>query len=145
MRLPIKEFITKHNVKTKFLMVGLWNTVFGYFVFIGFDYVFESFFSKRYIAYMSAAVLSNIIAIINAYVFHKFVTFKSRIKGIGIIFEFFRFSTTYLITFCLSLILLPFLAEIMNMTTRIAGAIVILCCTIISYLGHSKFSFKRNF
>lgn len=125
-------------------MVGLWNTIFGYLVFIGFYSLFAHVLSKPYAAYMSAAVLSNILAIINAYIFHKFITFKSEIKGIGIILEFFRFSTTYLVTFCLSLVLLPFFVEIMRMTPKIAAAFVILCCTVISYLGHSKFSFHHS-
>lgn len=125
-------------------MAGFWNTIFGYLLFIGFDSLFASLFSKRYVAYMSAIVLSNILAIINAYIFHKFITFKSKIKGIGIIFEFFKFSTTYLITFCLSLALLPLFVEIMKVTPKIAGALVILCCTGISYFGHTKFSFYAS-
>ena len=69
--------MARHYVKVNFLMVGLWNTIFGYLVFIGFDSLFTHFFSKQYVPYMSAAVLSNIIAIINAYIFHRYVTFKS--------------------------------------------------------------------
>lgn len=135
-------FMAKHQIKLRFLMVGIWNTFFGYLVFVGFDSLFTPFFSQRYVAYMSAAVFSNILAIINAYIFHKYVTFKSRIKGIGIIFEFFKFSTTYLITFCLSLLILPLFVEILNVTPKIAGALVIFCCTVISYVGHSKFTFR---
>ena len=123
-------------------MVGIWNTVFGYLVFIGFDLLFAPLFSQRYVAYMSAAVLSNILAIINAYIFHKYITFKSKIKGIGVLFEFLKFSTTYLVTFCLSLLILPLFVEILNVTPKIAGALVIFCCTVISYVGHSKFSFR---
>jgi putative flippase GtrA len=142
--IPRNGFVAKHHVKLKFLIVGFWNTIFGYLVFIGFDSLFTPLFSKPYAAYMSAAVLSNILAIINAYIFHKYITFKSEIKGIGVLFEFFRFSTTYLITFCLSLVLLPFFVEITHMTPKIAAAFVILCCTVISYLGHSRFSFRSK-
>ena len=137
------EFIAKYHVKIRFLVVGVWNTIFGYLVFVGFDILFTSFFTKRYVSYMSAAVLSNVLAIINAYIFHKYITFKSKIKGVGIIVEFLKFSTTYIVTFCLSLILLPFFVEVMNLDPKIAAAVVILCCTIISYLGHSRFSFHH--
>ena len=142
---PTAEFIARHQVKIKFFIVGGWNTIFGYLVFVYLDSLFESQFSKRYLAYMSAGVLSNILAIINAYISHKYITFKSKIKGTEIFFEFFRFSTTYLVTFCLSLALLPFFVEIMNVMPKIAGAIVILCCTVISYLGHSRFSFHHDY
>jgi len=140
-RFSMTEFIAKHHVKVKFLLVGIWNAIFGYLVFIFFNSFFAAYFPKRYIAYMSALILSNILAIINAYIFHKYVTFKSKIKGAGLLFEFLKFSTTYLVTFCLSLILLPLFVEIMKFTTQIAGALVILCCAVISYLGHSRFSF----
>lgn len=138
------EFMAKHQVKVRFLMVGAWNTLFGYLVFVCFDSLFAANFPKRYVAYMSAVILSNIMAIINAYIFHKYVTFKSDIKGMGILCEFLRFSTTYLVTFFLSLALLPLFVEIMNVTPKIAGALVIVCCTVISYLGHSRFSFHHN-
>ncbi len=94
---------------------------------------------------MGLVVGLNIIAIINAYIFHKYVTFESKIKGIGIIFEFIKFSLTYLVSFCLSLFLLPFFVEVMDIQPKIAGACVIfLCCTIISYLGHTRISFYKK-
>lgn len=139
-----RDVIKQHEVKLRFLIVGAWNTVFGYLVFIGFDAFFAGLFSKRYAAYMSAAVLSNILAITNAYIFHKYVTFKSDIRGIGIIFEFFRFSTTYLFTFILGLVLLPFFIEVMNLKPKVAGALLILVCIALSYFGHTRFSFRRR-
>ena len=137
------DVIKQHEVKIRFLIVGAWNTIFGYLVFIGFDAIFAGLFSKRYAAYMSAAVLSNILAITNAYIFHKYVTFRSTIKGKGIIFEFIRFSTTYLFTFALSLLLLPLVVEIGNLSPKVSGAVLIVLCTGVSYVGHDKFSFHR--
>lgn len=129
-------------MKLKFVLVGVWNTIFGYSAFCLLDTLFSYLFSTRYIAYMCAMVLGQIIAVINAYIFHKYVTFESAVKGKGMIIEFFRFSMTYGVTFCLSLILLPFFVEIFHIPPKVSGAFVILICTIISYLGHSRFSFK---
>ena len=53
------------KLKERFIIVGIWNTVFGYLVFIFFDILFEKIFYKRYIAYMLAMILGQIIAIIN--------------------------------------------------------------------------------
>ena len=89
-------------------------------------------------------VLGQIIATINAFIFHRYVTFKSEVKGKDIIFEFFRFCMTYVVTFLLSLILLPFFVEIFNVHPRQSGAIIIIICSVISYLGHSRFTFKKN-
>jgi putative flippase GtrA len=91
---------------------------------------------------MCAMVLSQILGVINAYIFHKYITFKSGAKGKAIIAEFFRFATTYAITFCFSLVLLPALVEIGHIHPKIAAAIIILICAVISYIGHSRFSFK---
>jgi putative flippase GtrA len=97
------------------------------------------------VAYMLAAVLSNILAIINAYIFHKFVTFRSPSRGIAIVPEFLRFFPMYLFSFCLGLVLLPVFVELFHLDPKISAALLIPITTIISYIGHSKFSFKRNF
>ena len=129
---------------SRFLLVGAWNTLFGYLVFIALDTGLSHIVSKRYVAYMSAMILGNIIAIVNAYIFHKTITFKSTTKGKGTVLEFTRFCMTYLVTFCVSLILLPLIVELGGIDPKTAGALVILLCTAISYLGHSRFSFKRE-
>ena len=132
------------QLKARFVMVGIWNTIFGYMVFFILDTFFEDIFTKRYFAYMSAMILGQIVATINAFIFHKYVTFKSEVKGKGIISEFFRFCLTYVVTFVLSLLFLPFIVEILHLHPRISGAVVILICSVISYVGHSKFSFVKT-
>ena len=126
----------------RFILVGIWNTIFGYLVFILLETLFSIILSPRYVAYMSAMVIGQVIAVINAFIFHKYYTFRSRTKGKDLIKEFFRFTTTYIFTFILSLILLPILVEVFDIPPKIAGAVLILILTVISYLGHSKFSFK---
>lgn len=134
---------TKHQVKVKFILVGIWNTVFGYGVFCLLDTLFTWIFSSRSAAYMSAMVLSLILSITSAYICHKYITFRSEAKGKEIIAEYFRFSTTYFFVIFLNLILLPVVVEIMHVHPKIAAAITTLICTAISYLGHSRFSFRK--
>lgn len=136
--------IVEHQLKAKFVLVGIWNTIFGYCAFCLLDSLLSRLFIARYIAYMSAMVLSQIIAVINAYICHKYITFKSEAKGMAIIAEFFRFAATYVVTFCLSLVLLPAFVEIVHVTPKISAAIIVLMCTVISYLGHSRFSFRQK-
>lgn len=137
--------LNRHQVKVRFLLVGIWNTIFGYLVYIGLYTLFTWFFTIQYIAYMTAMVLANIVSIINAYIFHKYITFKSPVKQWGIVPEFFRFSTTYLLTFCLSIVILPIFVEIFSITPSISGALTILVCSIFSYFGHSRFSFRSEY
>jgi len=135
---------TRHQVKAIFVLVGIWNTIFGYGLFCLLDTLFAWLFSTRSVAYMCAMGLAQPLAVINAYICHKYITFKSEAKGKAIIAEFFRFSTTYVVTFCLSLVLLPALVEIGHIQPKISAAIITLICTVISYLGHSRFSFRKH-
>lgn len=133
----------KHGMKIRFVVVGVWNTLLGYGVFVLFDVLFSGIFETRYMAYMTANVLSNVIAVLNAYIFHKFVTFRIRTKGRSAIVEFFRFSLTYVGTFLLSILLLPLCVEFIGLNPRLAAAVIILICVIVSYVGHSRFSFRK--
>jgi len=133
-----------HQTKVRFILVGIWNTIFGYLVFVGLDYLFNLFFSPRYVAYMSAAVLSNVIAVTNAYFLHKHFTFKSRTKGRAAFQEYLRFYITYAFTFVISLILLPILVELLKLDPKIAAAIITLLLTVVSYISHNKFSFRQK-
>jgi putative flippase GtrA len=140
----IKGLISRHFVKIKFVIVGVWNTLFGYAIFFALDTVFEKIISSRYVAYMSALVLANMAAIVNAYIFHKYITFQSAVRGRGILREFLKFSTTYLVTMCLSLILLPLFVEIFHVHPRVGALFILGICTMVSYFGHSIFSFRKD-
>ena len=93
---------------------------------------------------MTAAVLANIIATISAFLFHKHITFKSTVKGKDVIIEFFKFYSMYTVTNILGFALLPFFVEVLKIDPKIAGALLIPVVAIISYFGHSKFSFVKR-
>lgn len=135
--------VFQNNItKIKFILVGIWNTLVGYGVFLGLDTAFLHLFDKRYIAYMSAMVLSQVVGTVNAFLFHKYITFNSRTAGIHMLFEFFRFCLTYVFTFLLSLILLPVFVEVFHLIPKVSAAVIIVIAAVISYLGHLKFSFR---
>ena len=133
----------KHQVKVRFVLVGIWNSIFGYGIFCLFDTLFAWLLSSRSAAYMGAMVITQILGVINTYISHKYITFKSKTKGKAIIAEFFRFSTTYVVTLCLNLVLLPTFVEINHIHPKIAAAIIMIICAIISYFSHSMFSFRK--
>lgn len=144
MKISWKQLWSEHQVKIRFLIIGVWNTIFGYLVYISLDYLFAMVFQRRYMAYMSAAVLSNIIATISAFFFHKHITFKSVVRGKGVIIEFFKFYSTYTVTNILGLALLPVFVEVFKIDPKIAGALLIPIVAIVSYFGHSRFSFAKK-
>ena len=134
----------EHQVKIRFFFIGIWNTIFGYVAYISLDYLFAMVFQKRYVAYMAAAILSNIIATISAFLFHKHITFQSTVRGKGIIIEFIKFYSTYTVTNILGLALLPVFVEVFKIDPKIAGALLIPIVAVVSYFGHSRFSFKQH-
>ncbi|MGA2781167.1 MAG: GtrA family protein [Smithella sp.] len=144
MRISWENLWLKHQIKIRFFFIGVWNTIFGYLVYISLDYLFTFVFQKRYIAYMTAAVLSNIIATISAFIFHKHITFKSTVRGKGVIIEFFKFYSMYTVTNILGLALLPFFVEVLKIDPKISGALLIPIVAVISYFGHSRFSFIKR-
>jgi len=139
-----KQLWHDHQVKIRFFIIGVWNTIFGYLLYISLDYLFTFVFQKRYLAYMTAAIISNIIATISAFLFHKHITFKSTVKGIGVLIEFIKFYSTYTVTNILGLVLLPVFVEVFKIDPKIAGALLIPVVAIVSYFGHSRFSFKQQ-
>jgi putative flippase GtrA len=144
LRISWENLWQKHQIKIRFFFIGVWNTIFGYLVYISLDYLFTFVFQKRYLAYMTAAVLANITATISAFLFHKHITFKSTVKGKGVIIEFFKFYSMYTVTNILGLVLLPFFVEVLKIDPKISGALLIPIVAIISYFGHSRFSFIKR-
>jgi len=144
LKISLEYLWINHQTKWRFLVVGVWNTIFAYLVFVGLDILFAFLFSKRYLAYMLAQLLSNVLGIINAFIFHKYITFKSPVRGNGIIIEFARFFSTCLFSMIMGLILLPFVVEMIGFDPKISRAILIPIIAIINYFGHSRFSFKDD-
>ena len=125
MKISWKHLWQMHQIKIRFFFIGVWNTIFGYLAYVGLDYLFTFVFQKRYLAYMTAAVVANIIATISAFIF-------------------FKFYSMYTVTNILGLALLPFFVEVMKIDPKISGALLIPLTAIISYFGHSRFSFVKR-
>lgn len=140
----LRSLWVNHEIQIRFILVGICNTILSYLIFVGFDSLFNLFFSPRYVAYMFAAVLSNIIAVTLAYFFHKHFTFKSQSKGKAAFLEYLRFYTTYIFTTILSLILLPLFVELLQLDPKIAAAIIMLFTAAVSFISHRLFSFRMT-
>jgi len=122
----------------------VWNTVFSYLVYITLDSLFTYVFTKRYMAYMTAAVIANVIGTTSAFLFHKYITFKSPVRGKGVIIEYIKFYSTYTVTTLLSFALLPFFVEVLKIDPKLSGALLIPVIAVFSYFGHSRFTFKNK-
>jgi len=149
----------------RYLLVGVWNTAFGYLTYAALTWVLS-----RHVAYgyLYAAVLSNLIAISVAFLGYKWFVFKTRGNYLR---EWMRCFVVYGAAALPGLLLLPmvvsalvyfchispgagvghvahfqFTAEYMRITfltaPYIGGAILTAGTVIFSFFGHRHFTFR---
>ena len=134
MKKLIKKHFNPHREKILYLLVGGWNTIFGYGTFVALYYLLH-----HYIHYLFILIVTNIITITNAYIGYKIVVFRT--KG-NYLREYLRYYLVYGVSFIINLILLPIAVELLQLSPVIAQAIIMMLTIIISFLGHKHFSFK---
>jgi putative flippase GtrA len=132
----MKQFLSTHEQKIRYLIVGGWNTLFGYGIFAALY-----FWLGTSMGYLWILSISFVISVANSYFGYKIFVFKT--KG-NMVSEFLRVYLVYGISFVFNLITLPFLVEIIHLNVYIAQAIVIIVTVIGSYVLHKNFSFKNK-
>ena len=127
----------------RYLLVGLWNTLFGYGTFALLTAVLNPFVRH---SYMWASLLSGLLNITVAYLGYKWFVFKT--KG-NYLREWIRCVAVYSGGIIFGLIALPMLVLVIRRNTHyvaqapyIAGAILMAVVVVYSFLGHKKFSFR---
>lgn len=132
----MKALYEKHKEKVNYLLIGVWNTIFGYFTFAALYYLFH-----QEIHYLILFIISNILSITNAYIGYKIFVFKT----IGnYLKEYLKFYVIYGAAMLLNFILLPIVVELFHINPILAQGFLIIFNVIISYLGHKNFSFKAK-
>ncbi len=126
--------LAAHRKKLLYLAAGAWNTAFGYGAFAGL-YMLGRRFGWHYLV---ALTLSQILAILNAYLSYKFFVFRTRGRWLG---ELARFSTVYWVVFAVNAAALPALVRGLRWNPLAAQAVFAAVTVIASYLAHSRFSF----
>jgi putative flippase GtrA len=138
--------VTRHIPPSQFgryLLVGTWNTLFGYSTFALFTAVLNPVVPHSYIW---ASLLSSLLNITVAYLGYKWFVFKT--KG-NYLREWIRCVAVYSGGIIVGLIALPVLVLLIRRNTRffteapyIAGALLTVLVVVYSFLGHKKFSFR---
>jgi putative flippase GtrA len=132
----MKEVIIKHKSKVIYLMVGGWNTLFGYGVFALLYYYLEHKLHSTVIL-----TISYFLSITNAFIGYKVFVFKS--NG-NILHEYFRFYVVYGGAFIVNLVLLPVFMEVFKYDAYVSQAIITMLTIVGSYMLHNRFTFKRG-
>jgi putative flippase GtrA len=121
-------------MRVRFILVGLFNTGFGYLLFVILELTFQLYFLSLYGSFAVASVL--------AFLLHRHYTY--RVAGTGRIWvDFARFLGVYVITLAINSVALPVLVEIAGLPAILAQGLIVVATTMISYFGHKFFSFRR--
>jgi len=121
--------------RIRFLVVGAVNTLVGYGLFVLFEISFG-----HLIGYLGSLYASYAVATTLAFVLHRRFTFRAR--G-SIALDFVRFQIVYVVALAVNTVALPVLVELVGLEPVVAQACVVVVTTILSYVGHKFFSFRR--
>jgi putative flippase GtrA len=129
----------------RYLLVGGFNTVFGYGLFALLNW---SLTRLSTYSYMYAAVLSNLIAITVAFLGYKWFVFRTRgnylrewIRCLGV------YGSSMLVGLAGLAILVPILRRSLHrpeLASYLAAAIMTVVTVIFSFLGHKNISFRQK-
>jgi putative flippase GtrA len=122
--------------KIRFLVVGGYNTVFGYLVFAALYLALG-----HRIHYLIVGSLAHLIALVNAFVVHRRLVFGSTGQWYS---SFFRFSISQLAAFCVGLCGLYVLVEFVRLRPLWAQALVTSMSVALTYCLHRYFSFRQH-
>jgi putative flippase GtrA len=129
----------------RYVLVGGFNTVFGYGFFALLNWMFTGFGSY---SYMYAAILANFIAISVAFLGYKWFVFRTR--G-NYLMEWIRCFGVYGTSALIGLAGLPIMVTILRphlqrpeLASYLAAAILTVVSVVFSFFGHKNVSFRQK-
>lgn len=121
------------NERLRFLAVGAYNTFFGITCF----WLLQEFIPSLH--YLISLILVSELSVINAFVGHRYVVFKSQA---GILPEIGRFHLVYASSMLLGISLTIALVELLRFRPTWANVVSVITTVVISYIAHKKFTFR---
>jgi putative flippase GtrA len=120
----------------RFLIVGGYNTAFGYLAFT----VFFLTVGQR-IHYLIVGLAAHAVAAVNAFVVHRLFVFRS---AKGWVAEYLRFNLSQLAALSFGMAALYSLVSFGHLNPLVAQAIVVSASVVLSYALHRFFTFRDS-
>jgi putative flippase GtrA len=130
---PVR-FYFRRREQVLYLVVGGWNTVFGYGVWALLQYLLGD-----HLHYLVIVLLAWPIAVLNAYFCYRHIVFRSRGP---VLRELPRFSFVYLLALIVNVALLPIALRVLPLNIYLAQAFLTVVVVVCGYLGHKYYSFR---
>jgi putative flippase GtrA len=117
-----------------YLVVGGWNTLFGYGVWAVLQYLLGD-----RLHYLAIVLISWPIAVLNAYLGYRYFVFRSQGPMLR---ELPRFSVVYVVTLIANVLLLPIALNVLPFNIYVVQALLLVVVVACSYLAHKYYSFR---
>ena len=120
--------------KIRYLLIGVLNTLFGYFVTIYLYYSLSGILHT-----LLLLIIAHILAISFSFATNKFLVFKSKSKWL---LEYFRYYTVYGTLAIFSILLTWVLADYTKVPFWLIQLLVIALMVCMTYFAHKEYTFK---
>ena len=132
-----RELLVQHQVKVRFLLAGVLNTLVGLATFP----IFYFTLSGYALHYLVVLCISQAVCIPFAFATNKFLVFRT--KG-NYVREFIKFLTFHLSYFAANLVALPLMVNLFAMNPVIAQSLFAIMVIVSSYFWHSRITFTAD-
>lgn len=122
--------------RVRFLVIGGVNTVVGYGLFVLVQGLIGS-----HVSYFGSLLIAHIGASLLAFFLYRHWVF--RVRG-NLTVDFLRFQLVYVVPLLANLLALPILVALIGIDVYLAQALIVLVTSVVSYVGHKFFSFRRR-
>jgi putative flippase GtrA len=141
-RLPsaLDRVYSRHGEKLRFLVVGVWNTIFG----LGLLWLLERFipYDPGSMLHKQGILLVNwVICVTHNFFSFKFLVFRTRGNWLK---EYLRMYVTYIGTFVVQSVMVQAISAYFGLSLFLANLPTIVVVTVMSYLGHKYFTFRTK-
>lgn len=146
LRGPLLSSLRRHlpgRLLGRYVIVGFWNTAFGYGMFVALTWLLEGRFPASYLA---ASLLASVFSVTMSFLTYKLLVFKTRGDYLG---EWLRCVGVYSSGIVMSLVLLPVLVALLRLLITdprpapyVAGALLTGMQVVLSFVGHKRFTFR---
>lgn len=123
------------RTETRFLIVGAWNTLFGYLAFLA---VYA--LADGHLSHAMVLTIAYAISVVQSFVMQRMFVFGTEGHPGR---QLFRFVLVNTVIFVSNLIFLPLATRATGLPVPLVQAVFVFGSTVISYLAHKLYSFAR--
>lgn len=121
--------------RIRYMIVGGWNTVFGYAAFTGLTLTLH-----QRLHYVVILLIGHILTVSQGFVLHRSVVY--RVNG-HLLRDFARFQLMYAGALGANAVLLLALVHNADLPVLLAQALIVIALPLVTYFGHKHFTFRR--